>query len=149
VKTRKPAEKSIASSSQSISLLLQRWSNGDEGALEQLMPLVYGELRRMARRYMGQQPSSHTLQTTALIHEAYLRLAGQEEKHWENRAHFFGVAPRPYAILVDYARARITANVEWGSPSRWRAAIIVPGRVSSVGRCAYGTGGFRPDKPGG
>jgi RNA polymerase sigma-70 factor, ECF subfamily len=55
------------------------------------MPLVYAELRRMARRYMGQQPAGHTLQTTALIHEAYLRLVGQEEKRWENRAHFFGV----------------------------------------------------------
>jgi RNA polymerase sigma factor (TIGR02999 family) len=111
VKTRKPAEKSSETSPQSISLLLQRWSDGDSGALEQLMPLVYGELRRMARRYMGQQPSSHTLQTTALIHEAYLRLARQEEKGWENRAHFFGVAARAMRhILVDYARARKTGK---------------------------------------
>jgi RNA polymerase sigma factor (TIGR02999 family) len=111
VKTRKPAEKSIETSSQSISLWLQRWSNGDSGALEQLMPLVYGELRRMARRQMRQQPSSHTLQTTALIHEAYLRLAGHEEKHWENRAHFFGVAAQAMRhILVDYARARNTGK---------------------------------------
>jgi RNA polymerase sigma factor (TIGR02999 family) len=94
-------------SSQSVSLLLQRWSDGDSGALDQLMPLVYGELRRMARRYMGQQPSGHTLQTTALIHEAYLRLVGQEEKRWENRAHFFGFAAQAMRhILVDYARAR-------------------------------------------
>jgi RNA polymerase sigma factor (TIGR02999 family) len=111
VKTRKPAEKSMETSSRSISLLLQRWSNGDSGALEQLMPLVYVELRRMARRYMGQQPPSHTLQTTALIHEAYLRLVGQEEKRWENRAHFFGVAARAMRhILVDYARARNTGK---------------------------------------
>jgi RNA polymerase sigma factor (TIGR02999 family) len=95
----------------SLSHLLQRWSDGDNGALEQLMPLVYGELRRMARRYMRQQPSSHTLQTTALIHEAYLRLAGQEEKRWENRAHFFGVAAQAMRhILVDYARARNTGK---------------------------------------
>src|SRR4030095_11340020 len=86
--------------------LLQRWSEGDAAALEQLMPLVYQELRRLARRYMGQQPADHTLQTTALIHEAYLRLTGQE-KHWENRAHFFGVAAQAMRhILVDYARAR-------------------------------------------
>jgi len=75
------------------------------------MPLVYGELRRMARRYMRQQASSHTLQATALIHEAYLRLIGQEEKRWENRAHFFGVAAQAMRhILVDYARARNTGK---------------------------------------
>jgi RNA polymerase sigma-70 factor (ECF subfamily) len=101
----------MESSSQQVSQLLQRWSDGDSGAFDQLMPLVYGELRRMARRYMGQQPSGHTLQTTALIHEAYLRLVGQEEKRWENRAHFFGVAAQAMRhILVDYARARSTAK---------------------------------------
>jgi RNA polymerase sigma factor (TIGR02999 family) len=101
----------METSSQSVSHLLQRWSEGDSEALDQLMPLVYGELRRMARRYMGQQPSGHTLQTTALIHEAYLRLVGQEEKHWENRAHFFGVAAQAMRhILVDYARARKTVK---------------------------------------
>jgi RNA polymerase sigma-70 factor (ECF subfamily) len=111
VKTRTAAEKSMGTSSQSISLLLRRWSDGDSGALEQLMPLVYGELRRMAQRYMRQQPSSHTLQATALIHEAYLRLAGQEDKRWENRAHFFGVAAQAMRhILVDYARARNTGK---------------------------------------
>jgi RNA polymerase sigma-70 factor, ECF subfamily len=101
----------METSSQSVSQLLQRWSDGDSEALDQLMPLVYGELRRMARRYMHQQPAGHTLQTTALIHEAYMRLAGQEEKHWENRAHFFGVAAQAMRhILVDYARARQTAK---------------------------------------
>lgn len=75
------------------------------------MPLVYGQLRLMARRYMEQQPSGHTLQTTALIHEAYLRLIGQEEKRWENRAHFFGVAAMAMRhILVDYTRARQAAK---------------------------------------
>lgn len=94
-------------SSDSISQLLHRWSDGDQEALEQLMPMVYSELRRMARRYMGQQPSGHTLQTTALIHEAYLRLVRQDEKRWESRAHFFGVAAQAMRhILVDYARAR-------------------------------------------
>lgn len=95
----------------SVSQLLQRWSEGDRDALDQLTPLVYGELHRMARRYMQQQPVGHTLQTTALIHEAYLRLIGQREKHWENRAHFFGVAAQAMRhILVDYARARKMAK---------------------------------------
>jgi RNA polymerase sigma factor (TIGR02999 family) len=98
-------------SAQSISQLLQRWSDGDGEALDQLTPLVYGELRLMARRYMRRQASGHTLQTTALIHEAYLRLVGQEEKRWENRAHFFGVAAQAMRhILVDYARARNMAK---------------------------------------
>ncbi len=95
----------------SVSQLLQRWSEGDCDALDQLTPLVYDELHRMARRYMQQQPVGHTLQTTALIHEAYLRLIGQREKHWENRAHFFGVAAQAMRhILVDYARARKMAK---------------------------------------
>jgi RNA polymerase sigma factor (TIGR02999 family) len=94
-----------------VSQLLQRWSEGDQGALDQLTPLVYDELRRMARRYMKQQPAGHTLQTTALIHEAYLRLVGQKEKHWGNRAHFFAVAAQAMRhILVDYARARKMAK---------------------------------------
>jgi len=97
----------METSLESVSQLLQRWSDGDKEALDRLMPLVYSELRRMARRYMWQQPSGHTLQTTALIHEAYLRLVGQEEKRWESRAHFFGVAAQAMRhILVDYARAR-------------------------------------------
>lgn len=101
----------METSSQSVSHLLRRWSDGDSEALDQLMPLVYAELRLMARRYMGRQPSGHTLQTTALIHEAYLRLVGQEDKRWENRSHFFGVAAQAMRhILVDYARARTTAK---------------------------------------
>jgi RNA polymerase sigma factor (TIGR02999 family) len=98
-------------SAPSVSQLLQRWNEGDQGALDQLTPLVYDELRRMARRYMKQQPAGHTLQTTALIHEAYLRLVGQQEKQWENRAHFFAVAAQAMRhILVDYARARKMAK---------------------------------------
>ncbi len=97
--------------SQSVSLLLQRWSGGDNEALNELIPLVYGELRRMARRYMRQQAGGHTLQTTALINEAFLRLVGQEETQWENRAHFFGVAAQAMRhILVDYARTRNVAK---------------------------------------
>jgi RNA polymerase sigma factor (TIGR02999 family) len=97
----------LGTSALPISQLLQRWSQGDRGALDELTPLVYDELRRMAHRYIAQQSPGHTLQTTALIHEAYLRLVGQPEKHWENRSHFFGVAAQAMRhILVDYARAR-------------------------------------------
>jgi RNA polymerase sigma factor (TIGR02999 family) len=105
------SEKNMESSSQQVSHLLQRWSDGDSEALAKLMPLIYDELRRMARRYMKGQPAGHTLQTTALIHEAYLRLAGQEKKRWDNRAHFFSVAAKAMRhILVDYARARNMAK---------------------------------------
>ncbi|MEP7037524.1 MAG: ECF-type sigma factor [Acidobacteriota bacterium] len=90
-----------------ITLLLIDWSKGDGLALEQLMPLVYDELRRMARRYMKKQPSGHTFQTAELIHKAYLKPAGGKEQNWQNRAHFFGIAAQAMRhILVDYARAK-------------------------------------------
>jgi RNA polymerase sigma factor (TIGR02999 family) len=93
--------------SHQITLLLVDWSRGDQFALEQLMPLVYEELRQMAGRYMRRQPSGHTFQTTELIHEAYLKIAGQDEQDWQNRAHFFGVAAHAMRhILVDYARSK-------------------------------------------
>jgi RNA polymerase sigma factor (TIGR02999 family) len=93
--------------SHQISLLLIDWSKGDEYALEQLMPLVYEELRRMARSYMRRQPSGHTFQTTDLIHEAYLKIAGGEQPNWQSRSHFFGVAAKAMRhILVDYARSK-------------------------------------------
>lgn len=97
----------IEDSSQQITHLLIDWSKGDDLALEQLMPLVYEELHKMARRYMRQQPSGHTLQTTELIHEAYLKIAKSDEQNWQNRAHFFGVAAKAMRhILVDYARSK-------------------------------------------
>ena len=93
--------------SHQITQLLIDWSNGSELALEQLFPLVYDELRRMARSYMRRQPSGHTFQTTELIHEAYIKLAKNDEKNWQNRAHFFGVAAQAMRhILVDYARSK-------------------------------------------
>jgi RNA polymerase sigma factor (TIGR02999 family) len=96
---------------QEVSELLRAWSNGDQDALDKLMPLVYDELRRMAKRHMDRQVPGHTLQTTALIHEAYLRLVDQKETRWQNRAHFFAVAARAMRhILVDYARARHAAK---------------------------------------
>lgn len=106
--TQRQQEKIMETSLPPISQLLQRWSQGDRAALDELTPLVYDELHRIAHRYIAQQAPGHTLQTTALLHEAYLRLAGQEEKHWENRAHFFGVAAQAMRhILVDYARAQL------------------------------------------
>jgi len=94
-------------SSQEVTHWLVAWSQGDKAALNRLLPLVYAELHRMAQRYMGRENPGHTLQTTALIHEAYLRLIDQKETPWQNRAHFFGVAAQVMRhILVDYARAR-------------------------------------------
>jgi RNA polymerase sigma-70 factor, ECF subfamily len=90
-----------------VTQLLLEWSQGDEAAPEKLMPLVYAELRRMAHRYMASQNRGHTLQTTALIHEAYLRLDNQSEKQFQNRSHFFAVAAQAMRqILVDYARSK-------------------------------------------
>ena len=125
----------METSSQSVSHLLQRWSGGDSAALEELLPLVYAELHRMAHRYMGQQPAGHTLQTTALIHEVYLRLIGQDEKRWEHRAHFFGVAAQAMRhILVDYARARHTAKRggEARAVSLEEAALVSAERAAEV-----------------
>ena len=94
-----------------VTQLLLAWSKGDQAARDQLMPLVYEELRRMAKRYMDRQKPDHTLQTTALIHEAYLRLVDQKEARWQNRAHFFAVAAQAMRqILVDYARTRHAAK---------------------------------------
>lgn len=95
------------SDSQQITSLLVEWGNGDQKALENLMPLVYDELRRIAHRFMRRQSAGHTFQTTELIHEAYLKLARSDDHNWQNRAHFFGVAAQAMRhILVDYARQR-------------------------------------------
>ena len=99
------------SASHSVTQLLEQLNGGDREALDKLMPLIYEELRKTARRYMSQQNPDHTLQTTALIHEAYLRMVKQKEKHFENRVHFYGVAAQAMRhILVDYARARRAAK---------------------------------------
>jgi RNA polymerase sigma factor (TIGR02999 family) len=98
-------------STQSVTDLLQAWASGDQAALDELLPLVYDDLRRQARRYMRAQPAGHTLQTTALAHEAYLRLVGQSSVEWKGRPHFFGVAAKAMrSILVDHARARGAAK---------------------------------------
>jgi len=96
-----------AISSQQITDLLQAWSDGDQTAFERLMPLVYDELHRLAKRYMRRERSGHTLQTTALINEAYLRLIERSHIRWENRAHFFAISAQLMRqILVDFARSR-------------------------------------------
>jgi RNA polymerase sigma factor (TIGR02999 family) len=95
----------MTASPKEVSELLASWSNGDKTALDKLMPLVYSELRRLARRYMGRENPGHTLQTSALINEAYLKLVDQPNVKWQNRAHFFAVAAQVMRhILIDHAR---------------------------------------------
>ncbi|MCL4781417.1 MAG: sigma-70 family RNA polymerase sigma factor [Bryobacterales bacterium] len=89
-----------------VTTLLARWSSGDAGALEQLTPIVYDELRRIARRHLARERKDHTLQSTALVHEAYLRLIGGSASEYHNRQHFFAVAAQVIRrVLVDHARA--------------------------------------------
>src|SRR5712691_8232943 len=96
-----------SASPQRVTQLLADWSHGEDAALSELTPLVYEELRRLAHHYMGGQRPDHTLQTTALVNEAYLRLADQTNPRWQNRAHFFAVAARAMRqILVSYARSQ-------------------------------------------
>jgi RNA polymerase sigma-70 factor (ECF subfamily) len=90
-----------------VTELLRSWSDGDDGALERLMPLVEAELRRLARGYMGRERRGHTLQTTALVNEAFLRLTDARRIRWQDRAHFLGISARLMRrVLVDHARAR-------------------------------------------
>ncbi len=97
----------MAAAPQEVSQLLVQWRSGDQQALDRLMPLVYDELRRIAGRYMKRERKDHTLQTTALVNEAYLRMVGQQDVKWQNRAHFFAVAASVMRhLLVDHARAR-------------------------------------------
>jgi len=100
-------------SAQHVTGLLQAWSSGDESALDKLTPLIYGELRRLARGYIGRERKDHTLQTTALVNEAYLKLIDQRNVSWQNRAHFLAVSAKLMRrILVDYARSRRYAKRE-------------------------------------
>src|SRR5262244_4134110 len=88
-----------------VTQLLIKWSRGDKAALDDLMPVVHSELRRLARRYMARERPGHTLQTTALINEAYLRLVDQHSVQWQDRAHFFAVSAQIMRnILIDHAR---------------------------------------------
>src|SRR5215470_2916285 len=90
-----------------VSRLLRAWSDGDQSALEGLTPIVYSELHRLAHLYMRRERTGHSLQTTALVNEAYMRLVDYKRMHWQNRAHFFAVSAQVMRrILVDYARNR-------------------------------------------
>lgn len=93
---------------EAVTGLLAAWSDGDESALDQLMPLVHRELHRIARRYMRKEHPGHTLQTTALVNETYLRLIPQQHVRWQNRAHFFAIAAKLMRrILTDHARTNL------------------------------------------
>jgi RNA polymerase sigma factor (TIGR02999 family) len=111
--------KQMSSSEEEVTALLRRWRDGEEAALNKLTPLVYDELHRLAHKYIRRERPGHTLQTTALVNEAYVRLVDQNSVDWQNRAHFFGVAAQVMRhILVDYARQQ-TAVKRGGGVERF------------------------------
>ena len=116
-----------------VTQLLIAWTNGDQAARDQLMSVVYEELHRLARRYMRRESPGHTLQTSALVNEAFLRLVDQRNVHWQNRSHFFGIAAQMMRrILVDYARGRKYAKRGGGA----RALSLDEGLIVSEERSA-------------
>jgi RNA polymerase sigma factor (TIGR02999 family) len=124
-----------AVSQQRVTELLGKWSKGDDSALAELTPLIYEELRRLAHHYMEGERPNHTLQTTALVNEAYLRLIDQSNPRWESRAHFFAVAARAMRqILVSYARSN-RAQKRGGGVARIEldeAAILSPEQSNEI-----------------
>ncbi|MGH9873811.1 MAG: sigma-70 family RNA polymerase sigma factor [Pyrinomonadaceae bacterium] len=121
--------------SHEVSQFLVEWGNGDQSALDKLIPLVYDDLRRMAHRYMAREGPDHTLQTTALVNDAYLRLIDQKRAHWQNRAQFFGIAAQLMRrILVDHARSHAYAKRGGGTiqvPLE-ESAVLSPQRATDV-----------------
>ena len=120
-------------STHEVTQLLLAWSDGDQTALEELTPLVYAELRRLAERHMRRERAGHPLQTTALVNEAYVRLVDLRQVRWQNRAHFFGMAAQLMRhILVDFARARRRAERRGFAQqvSLDEAALVAMGRSS-------------------
>ncbi len=118
-----------------ITQLLAEWSDGNQSALDELYPLVYDELHRLARRYMSRERKGHTLQTTALINEAYVRLVGQRNVHWANRSHFFAISAQIMRrILIDHARSHAYAKRGGGAQqiSLDEAATVVSGKASEL-----------------
>jgi len=102
---------------ESVTTLLAEWSRGDSEALQRLTPLIYEELRRLASHYLRREGQGQTLQTTALVHEAYLRMVSQDSVDWQGRSHFFGIAARLIRqILVDHARKRQAGKRDSGGP---------------------------------
>src|SRR6266850_2489595 len=131
----KPLTASMIQTPHEVTQLLVAWGNGNQAARDQLMPLVYEELHRLAHRYMGRERVGHTLQTSALVNEGYLRLIDQNQVHWQNRDHFFGIAAQMMRrILVDYARSRGLAKR--GGDARQvsldEAAIVSEERATNV-----------------
>jgi RNA polymerase sigma factor (TIGR02999 family) len=113
-----------------VTRLLQSWSVGRHDALDQLLPAIYGELKRLAGSYLRRERRDHTLQTTALVHEAFLKLVAQREVRWQNRAHFFGIAAQLMRrILVDHARAHAASKRGSGTRplSLDEALVLAPG----------------------
>jgi RNA polymerase sigma factor (TIGR02999 family) len=122
-------------SPQDVTELLLDWSNGNQAALDKLMPLVYQELHRLAHQYMARERPEHTLQTSALLNEAYLRLVDQKNVRWQNRAQFFGIAAKLMRqILVDHAKQRHRAKR--GGHARQipldEAVIVSPDRTAEM-----------------
>jgi RNA polymerase sigma factor (TIGR02999 family) len=115
-------------SRENVTQLLVKWSEGDQKALENLMPLVYSELRRLASNYLRRERQNHTLQPTALVNEAYLKLIDQKTAHWQNRAQFYGVAAQLMRrILVDHARQHQAAKR--GGSDQQRLSITSAGQL--------------------
>ena len=153
-KWRAPAQ--MQPPSEQITQLLQSWSQGDQAAIEKLMPLVYDELHRLAQRYMADERPGHTLQTTALVNEAYLRLVDSAHANWEGRTHFFGVCAQVMRrILVDWARSRQALKRGGDVPLAGSRRSARRGETAGHGpgghrRCPEGVGGRRPAQgPGG
>jgi RNA polymerase sigma-70 factor, ECF subfamily len=115
-----------------VTQLLVAWSDGDQAALEQLVPMVQAELQRLARRYLGQERPGHLLQTSALVNEAYLRLIDWKNVKWQNRAHFFGVSAQVMRrILVDFARRRPRVEGESVNQVSLEEALVVGNEQSA------------------
>ena len=111
--------------SQEITELLAAWGGGDQVAFERLVPLVYAELKRMARRHMVRESEGHILQTTALVHEAYMRMVSSPAAKWQDRAHFFAVSSQQMRrILVDAARSRLRRSA--AEMRRWFHSTMLP-----------------------
>ena len=118
-------------SSEGITQLLLDWGNGDQAALEKLMPLVYSELRRLAGNYLRRERAEHTLQPTALVNEAYLKLIDQRNAKWQNRAHFFGISAQLMRrILVDHARQH--QAVKRGGSAQQRVSITTVEKLAGA-----------------
>ena len=123
------------SSTHEVTELLTAWSGGDKAALDKLMPLIHQELRRLAHRYMSRERPGHTMQTTALVNEAYIRLVNREGVHWQNRAHFFAIASQLMRhILVDHARSHAYAKRGGGAQtiSLDEAMVVSQERAAEV-----------------